>query len=62
MAIFKCEYCGKEFQAKPSAKRKYCCRECSDKARKGKKQIHKSRVEKVKVICAECDVLLEEET
>lgn len=52
MAIFICENCGKEFQAKPSAKRKYCCKQCSDEAKKGKKL--KPRVEKIKVVCAEC--------
>jgi endogenous inhibitor of DNA gyrase (YacG/DUF329 family) len=52
MAIFKCEYCGKEFQAKPSAKRKYCCKECANKASKGRKL--GPRVKKVKVVCAEC--------
>lgn len=52
MANFICQYCGKEFQAKPSSKRKYCCKECSNKAAKGKSKT--PRVEKVKVICAEC--------
>lgn len=52
MAKFICEYCGKEFEAKPSAKRKYCSRECSHAAAKGKPQ--KSRVEKVLVTCAVC--------
>jgi hypothetical protein len=52
MAIQTCEYCGEEFQAKPSAKRKYCSKKCSSKAVKGKPQ--KSRVEKIKVKCAEC--------
>ena len=52
MANFICQYCGKEFQAKPSSKRKYCSKECSNKAAKGKPKA--SRVEKVKVTCAEC--------
>ena len=52
MANFICQYCGKEFQAKPSYKRKYCSKECSNKAAKGKPKA--SRVEKVKVTCAEC--------
>ena len=54
MAIFKCEYCGKEFHARPSAKRKYCCRECMYNAQKEQKRVYKPRVEKVKVVCAEC--------
>lgn len=53
MAIFKCEYCGKEFKAKPSSNRKYCCKDCYNKASKGK-IINKPKIEKVKVICAEC--------
>lgn len=52
MAIFKCEYCGKEFQAKPSAHRKYCSKDCSNAAKRGKKL--ESRVEKVKVVCKVC--------
>lgn len=52
MAIFICENCGKEFKAKPSANRKYCCKQCSDEAKRGKKM--GPRVEKIKVICAEC--------
>lgn len=31
MAIFNCAYCGKEFKAKPSAKRQYCSKECANK-------------------------------
>lgn len=50
MAKFICY--GKEFEAKPSAHRKYYCKDCSNKASKGKPQ--KSRVEKIKVVCAEC--------
>lgn len=52
MANFNCEYCGNEFQAKPSAKRKYCSRECANKASKGHPQ--KSKVEKIEVVCANC--------
>ena len=51
--IFKCEYCGKEFKAKPSLNRKYCCKDCCNKANKGK-TINKPKKEKTKVICAEC--------
>lgn len=52
MEKFNCKCCGKEFQAKPSTKRKYCSKECANKASKGKPQ--KSRVEKIKVVCANC--------
>ena len=52
MQTYKCEYCGKEYQARPSDHRKYCSKECSHKAVKGKKQ--SPRKEKIKVTCAEC--------
>ena len=52
MAIFNCAYCGKEFKAKPSAKRQYCSKECANKGRRGK--AIKARVEKIEVTCAEC--------
>lgn len=49
---FICENCGKEFEAKPSSKRKYCCKKCSDKARKG---IPNPKLNKqVEVTCAYC--------
>ena len=51
MAIFTCEFCGKTFEAKPSAHRKFCSRECSDKAKVGRKLPKKEEVE---VTCAEC--------
>ena len=50
--IFICENCGKEFSAKPSSKRKYCCKECSNKGRKGKPINKESK--KVEVVCANC--------
>lgn len=49
---FICEYCGKEFEAKPSSKRKYCSKECSNKGRKGKPNPKLSK--KVQVTCAYC--------
>lgn len=52
MAKFICEYCGKEFEAKQSSKRKYCCKECSNLGRKGKKI--GTKVERIKVVCATC--------
>lgn len=52
MTKFICEYCGKEFEAKSSSNRKYCCKECSNKAAKGKTKPIK--VTKVLVKCAEC--------
>lgn len=47
-----CEFCGKEFNAKPSAHRKYCSKACSSAAIKGKPQ--PKRVDRVKVKCAIC--------
>lgn len=47
---FICQYCGKEFEAKKSSKRKYCCRECSSKDSVGKRRRNKQ----VLVKCAEC--------
>lgn len=52
MVIKNCEYCGKEFESKPSANRKYCCRECSSLAKKGVPQ--PKRVDKIEVKCAIC--------
>lgn len=58
MAIFKCKYCGKEFKDNPTKNRKYCSRECMAKAMTGKKRLNmkkrQPKVEKIKVICAEC--------
>lgn len=48
-----CQYCGKEFEAKKSAKRKYCSYECSNASRKGQSSL-KNRKEKVEVTCAIC--------
>lgn len=48
-----CEYCGKEFTCKPSENRKYCCKDCSNKASKNKPNL-KNRSNKVKVICKVC--------
>lgn len=53
MEQFICQYCGKEFEAKKSAKRKYCCKACSVAATKGKKNV-KNTKEKVQVQCLIC--------
>lgn len=53
MEKFICQYCGKEFEAKKSAKRTYCCKACSTLARKGKKNV-KNTKEKVQVQCLIC--------
>ena len=47
-----CLNCGKEFQAKKSADRKFCCKKCSDQYRKGKENPKISK--KVEVTCAFC--------
>ena len=31
MAKYICKYCNKEFKAKPSQHRQFCCKECADK-------------------------------
>lgn len=49
---FICENCGKEFEAKPSSKRKYCCKKCSNEARKGVPNPKLSK--RVEVTCAYC--------
>lgn len=36
MINYTCLNCGKEFQGKKSANRKFCCKKCSDEYRKGK--------------------------
>lgn len=49
---FICENCGKEFSAKPSSNRKFCCKKCSDEARKG---VPNPKLNKqVEVTCAYC--------
>lgn len=53
MVQYTCLNCGKIFEDKASAKRKYCCKECSDIAHKGKSNL-KNRKELVEVICKEC--------
>lgn len=50
--IFTCEHCGKEFKATPSSNRKYCCRECANKAAKGKPKPKLNK--KVEVTCLVC--------
>lgn len=49
---FICKNCGKEFEAKLSSKRKYCCKKCSDEARKGVPNPKLSK--QVEVTCAYC--------
>ena len=49
---FTCENCGKEFDAKPSSKRKYCCKQCSNAAHKGKS--NPKLTKRVEVTCAYC--------
>ena len=52
MENYICLNCGKEFQGKKSAKRKFCCKKCSDEFRKGKANPKLSK--KVEVKCAFC--------
>lgn len=53
MEKFICQYCGKEFEAKKSSKRKYCCKICSTNAIKGSKNLKNSK-EKIQVKCLIC--------
>lgn len=53
MEKFICQYCGKEFEAKKSAKRKYCCKQCSSNAIKGTSN-PKNTKEKIQVKCMIC--------
>ena len=52
METYKCLNCGKEFQAKKSANRKFCCRKCSDQYSKGKERPNQQN--RVEVKCANC--------
>lgn len=52
MENYICLNCGKEFKGKKSAKRKFCCKECSNEYRKGKPNEKLSK--KVEVVCAYC--------
>lgn len=52
MEKYKCLNCEKEFEAKKSAARKFCCKKCSDEYRKGKENLKLSK--KVEVTCAVC--------
>lgn len=52
MESYICLNCGKEFQGKKSAARKFCCKKCSDEYRKGKENPKLSK--KVEVTCANC--------
>lgn len=49
---YECKYCGKEFEDKPSAERKFCSKDCSDEYLKGERSIH--RKEKIKCVCKWC--------
>lgn len=53
MEKFICQYCGKEFEAKKSSKRKYCCKQCSSEASKNRRNL-KNTKEKVQVKCVIC--------
>jgi hypothetical protein len=48
-----CINCGKSFQGKKSANRKFCCKQCSDEYHKGKEN-KKNKKEKVEVKCEYC--------
>lgn len=52
MINYTCLNCGKEFQGKKSANRKFCCKKCSDEYRKGKENPKLSK--KIEVTCAYC--------
>lgn len=52
METYVCLNCEKEFQAKKSAKRKFCCKQCSDLYHKGKENVKNQK--KKTVICAFC--------
>lgn len=53
MEEYICLNCGKNFTSKKSAKRKFCCKQCSDEYSKGKPNI-KNTKDKIEVKCAYC--------
>lgn len=53
MEKYICLNCGKEFEGKKSAKRKFCCKQCADVYRRGKPN-EKNLTEKIEVKCAYC--------
>lgn len=53
MVEYTCLNCGKTFQGKKSANRKFCCKECSDEYRKGKEN-PKNKKDRIEVKCAHC--------
>ena len=53
MEKYICLNCGKEFEGKKSAKRKFCCKQCADVYRRGKPN-EKNVTERIEVKCAYC--------
>lgn len=53
MVEYTCLNCGKVFIAKKGAKRKFCCKSCSDEYSKGRVN-EKNAKDKIEVKCAYC--------